>query len=271
MSYRNYDTAPETLPLEVLRQKSLDDIHKQFGNADLIAWYLEQLAPQPGERIIDLGCGIGLLSVPFAKAVAPNGRVMASEDGADLEPIWETLTEGNDLPLHFIQQDFTLDWPWSDHSVDAVISNFTFPILPDQELALRELRRVLRPGGRAMIVGSAPDDEVDFRQLQLEQVGEHPTAELLAYGHDMTTEVLPSLDAIFGEAERINFTTELRFRRPLEVVEFYANTKLYWMLDMDKVAKDDLLDLIFHAAEDQIIHKGSFTVTRRLVGAVYHK
>lgn len=271
MNYREYDTAPETLPSEALRRKSLDDIHEQFGNADLTAWYIKHLAPQPGERIIDLGCGVGLLSVPLAKRVAPDGRIMASDDDDDLKPIWEAINEANDLPLHFIRQDFSLDWPWPNHSVDAIVAHFSISTMPDQELALRELQRVLRPGGRAMVVGSAPDDQADFRKLHLELAGEHPTAEMIAYGHDMVSEVLPALDKIFGAGERITFVNELRFNRPLEVMEFYATGKLYGLLSTDADTRDNLLDLIFHAAEDRIMQQGSFTVTRRLVGAIYHK
>ncbi len=122
-----------------------------------------------------------------------------------------------------------------------------------------------------MVVGSAPEDQADFRKLHLELAGEHPTAEMIAYGHDMVSEVLPALDNIFGAGERITFVNELRFNRPLEVMEFYATGKLYGLLSTDADTKDNLLDLIFHAAEDRIMQQGSFTVTRRLVGAIYHK
>jgi len=55
------------------------------------------------------------------------------------------------------------------------------------------------------------------------------------------------------------------------VVEFYATGKLYGLLATDARTRDDLLDLIFHAAEAHIAKHGTYVVKRRLVGGLYIK
>ena len=110
------------------------------------------LAPQPGERVLEIGPGTGYYTLDVAEWVGPEGTVeifdlqqefldhvvgRAGERGLDNV----TPTQGDATAL-----------PYEDDSVDAVLLTAVLGEIPDTLAALREIRRVLRPGGR-LIVG----------------------------------------------------------------------------------------------------------------------
>ncbi len=270
MEYEIYDTAPETLPTEAIRRRCVATIHKRFGNADLASWNIANLGLASGERVIDIGCGVGHITIPLARAVAPEGQAKGIDNEPDYAAAWDALDK-SDLPVSFDLWRWGAPWPWPNGSFDAALANCTFSILPDLDLAVEEVVRILRPGGRALITGSAPDDQADFMHMHWELVGEHPTAESAARGRDVSTEVWPLLDEILGPGKRVDFANDLTFERPKDVVEFYATGKLYGLLATDSQTRDDLLDLIYHAAEAHISKHGTFIVKRRLVGSLYIK
>jgi SAM-dependent methyltransferase len=114
---------------------------------------VDRLAPSPGERIVDLGCGTGNASVLVAATgadllgVDPSARLLevaarrAADDGLEA-----TFAEGT-----------AADLPVEDGSLDAVISVFGLIFAPDPEAAAGEILRVLRPGGRLVYSAWLPE------------------------------------------------------------------------------------------------------------------
>jgi demethylmenaquinone methyltransferase/2-methoxy-6-polyprenyl-1,4-benzoquinol methylase len=98
----------------------------------------------PGDRVLDAACGTGDLAVADLKAGA--GRVT----GLDFS---EKMLERarRKAPLEWVQGDM-LALPFADETFDAATVGFGVRNVEDLQLALRELRRVLRPGGRLAIL-----------------------------------------------------------------------------------------------------------------------
>ena len=104
------------------------------------------VAPRPGQRILDLAAGTGASSVSLARSGA---EVIA----ADFSPgmIAEGRRRHGGIPnLSFVQADAT-DLPFGDAEFDAVTMSFGLRNVHDPRAALRELRRVTKPGGRIVI------------------------------------------------------------------------------------------------------------------------
>ena len=99
---------------------------------------------RPGDRVLDAACGTGDLAVADLKAGA--GRVT----GLDFS---ERMLERarRKAPLDWVQGDM-LALPFADATFDAATVGFGVRNVEDLELGLRELRRVLRPGGRVAIL-----------------------------------------------------------------------------------------------------------------------
>lgn len=110
---------------------------------------LETLSPQPGERLLDMGCGAGNLARRLAEMVGESGEVV----GADISRAMLAVAgEGPALPnLRFEQAD-GLTLPFSNDFFDGAVLARTLMHVQHPHEVLIELRRLLRPGGRLAIL-----------------------------------------------------------------------------------------------------------------------
>lgn len=116
---------------------------------------LSRAALQGGERILDLGCGLGQLSRLMAKAAGPSGRVVGIERSP--EQIAEARRQAElagEADLVEIRQGEATDPPLHDvewGSFDVVHTRFLLEHLPDPAAAVRVMARAARPGGRVIL------------------------------------------------------------------------------------------------------------------------
>jgi len=106
--------------------------------SELGAGILEWLAAQPGERILDLGCGDGKLT----ERIAASGAIVTAID-ASAEMVSAARARGIAAELGAAES-----LPYSDGVFDAVFSNAVLHWVRGQDEMMRQVRRVLRPGGR---------------------------------------------------------------------------------------------------------------------------
>ncbi len=105
----------------------------------------------PGERVVDVGCGAGIDSFIASGMVGPEGAVA----GVDMTDAMLERAEGARRRAGRGNVDFRKGFgeelPVPDGWADVVISNGVFNLMPDKLGALREMARVLKPGGRLQI------------------------------------------------------------------------------------------------------------------------
>ena len=110
----------------------------------------EVLAPQPGERVLEVGPGTGYYTLSVAEWLGPDGRL----DIFDLqqEMLDLTLSRARERGLENVvaEQGDARQLPYPDDCFDAAYLVTVLGEVPDQELALRELARVVKPGGRVV-------------------------------------------------------------------------------------------------------------------------
>ena len=118
------------------------------------------VAPQPGERVLDLAAGTGTSSQPFADAGA---TVVPCDFSLGM------LQVGKESKPHlpFTAGDGTR-LPFADGVFDAVTISFALRNVHDTDAALREMRRVVRPGGRLVICEFSHPTWRPFRTVYVE-------------------------------------------------------------------------------------------------------
>lgn len=112
---------------------------------------LALLAPRPGERMLEIGPGIGVHALPVAAALTPNGRLQVLDaQQAMLDAVSSRAAQAGIANIDLRHGD-ACTLPFEDASFDAAYLNGVLGELPDPAGALHELRRVLKPKGRLMI------------------------------------------------------------------------------------------------------------------------
>jgi ubiquinone/menaquinone biosynthesis C-methylase UbiE len=114
-------------------------------------WMIDAIEPQPGQRVLELAAGLGETGFRVAELVAPIGGVITSDQS-------EAMLDGararaSQLGLSNVEFQ-ALNAEWIDlplASVDAVLCRWGYMLMVDPGAALRETRRVLRPGGRVAL------------------------------------------------------------------------------------------------------------------------
>jgi len=172
---------------------------------------IQRLAPQPGERVLDIGCGPGLTTLALAAAVGPHGLVHAVDISEPMLALARNRC-ANQPQVHFEHEDVAR-LRHADGAFDIALATQVYEYLPDVDQALRELRRVVRPGGRVLLVDTdwesavwASRDDARMRQV-LETWNQHiPWPQLprqlqqrlLRAGFtDIEVEVMPLLNTRF--------------------------------------------------------------------------
>jgi ubiquinone/menaquinone biosynthesis C-methylase UbiE len=141
---------------------------------------LELLAPSPGDAILDLAAGTGVVGFSAAALVGPTGRVIVSDfAGAMVEVASRRAKElGLDNVECRVLDAERLDLP--DGSVDGVLCRWGYMLMADVAAALRETRRVLRADGRvvcAVFAGAEQNPWAALPSRVLQQHGHIPAPE----------------------------------------------------------------------------------------------
>jgi ubiquinone/menaquinone biosynthesis C-methylase UbiE len=111
---------------------------------------LEMAALAPGERVLDAACGTGLVTFSAARAVGPTGVVFATDISDAMVQLVDAEARRRDLSNVSASRMDAESFDLPDASFDAVLCALGLMYVPDPDTALGEMRRVLKPGGRAV-------------------------------------------------------------------------------------------------------------------------
>lgn len=187
-----------------------------------------------GERMLDVGSGPGLLVAEMPAAVGPKGRVCGIDASETMLAMARKRCAG--VPWCEFQKADATALPYPDSSFDAGVSTQVYEYVRDIPGALAELHRVLRPGGRALIL------DTDYGSLVIHT--EHPArmARILSvWDQHFVHAHLPRV--LSRELREAGFVVRHRASIPMFNPEFRDNTYGKGMLEMMRsfaVGKDGI-------------------------------
>ena len=139
---------------------------------DITLKTLRRMDVQAGDRVLDLGCGSGWATRLLAKIAGDSGRVVGLDVSGEMVKQAREAS-ANVQNIEFVRGSAE-QIPWQDAFFDKVLSVESFYYYADQDRALDELSRVMRPGGRLFIlINLYRDNEYSLQWVHLLKVPVH--------------------------------------------------------------------------------------------------
>jgi demethylmenaquinone methyltransferase/2-methoxy-6-polyprenyl-1,4-benzoquinol methylase len=172
----------------------------------------------PGADALDICCGTGDLALELRRRIGPDGRVVGSDFSEPMLDLARAKSGEQGLPVEFGWAD-ALDLPYGDAGFDAVTVGFGARNLADLDKGLGEMARVLRPGGRVVI-------------LEITRPTREPLSSFYSLWFDR---LVPLLGQAAGDADAYSYLPESvrTFPQPRELadkMDAAGFTDIRWLL-----------------------------------------
>jgi len=143
------------------------DFRRWFQPSDKV---IERSGIESGMIVMELGCGSGAFTSSIAREVGERGKVFAVDiQPAMLRQLERKLSraENRDITNIESRQASAYDLPFADESLDLVCMVTVLQEIPDRGRALREIKRVLKPGGILAVTEFLPDPDYPLRSTTI--------------------------------------------------------------------------------------------------------
>ena len=156
------------------------------------AWMIDAIGPQPGHTVLELAAGTGDTGLLAAELIEPGGTLISSDFSPEmLQTAQRRAEELGIRNVRFKQIDAETSIDIEAASLDGVLCRWGYMLMADPERALRETRRVLKPGARVALAAWTAPEENPWSVL--------PAQELIAAG--LVEPPQPGLPGQFAWAE----------------------------------------------------------------------
>lgn len=127
---------------------------RYFVPAMFLPWttiLLRHAAPRSRERVLDVACGTGIVARQVAPLVGADGQVVALDMNPAMLAVARALPAPSGATINW-QEGNAMPLPFPDGAFDVVLCQHGLQFIPDRAGAVREMCRVLMPGGRAVVI-----------------------------------------------------------------------------------------------------------------------
>ena len=215
--------------------------------ADLV----RRAALQPGERVLDVACGTGIVTRLAADQVGAQGAVVGLDLNTAMLAVARALPSSAGAPITWTEAS-VVAMPFPDASFTAVLCQLGLQFVPDRPQALREMRRILVPGGRLLLSVFGPLAHNPAPQALVEALERHlgPHASAIKRAeHELDDPA--EIDALVSGADFAEVTIEtttqpIRFPSPREYVriQFAATPLATLMKEMSSAQQATLAEAV---------------------------
>lgn len=250
------------------------DIHNKYGGRDIDQWMLDLLALQPGNKILDVGCGAGKQCFSFYNYLKGKAEITGGDVNAELLSQARAENAKIGSPVTIMDLDFNKPFALEENTFDLASCCFAIYYAENMPFTISEMHRVLKPGGRLFTTGPMPENKQLFYDIIREATQKTipPMPGSSRYG----SEILTTIRNQFSAVEVHIFENPLTFEA---VDPFLAYTraslsedrKLWSSFFQAKEDFEAIMKAISEVAKRRLDQEGKLVMTKVVGGFIATK
>lgn len=259
------------------------DIHEKYGLRNIDQWNIEVLNPQPGQQILDVGCGAGKQCFLYSDATKGQAQITGGDFSEELlGKARAKQIERGDKNIDFQFLDFNKPFAFEDNRFDFLSSAFAIYYASDLDFTFREAHRVLRnpdpvsgkPGGRLFVTGPLPENKKMFYDIITEATNK-PIPPMPGSSR-FKGDIFNTIDSIFAKTELLTFENPLTFPEVAPFIDYVRaslseDRKLWTSLFNGKDEYEALIASIERVANRWFERDGKLVMTKVIGGILATK
>jgi ubiquinone/menaquinone biosynthesis C-methylase UbiE len=246
------------------------DIHSKYGARDIDAWMLDLIKLQPGNAVLDVGCGSGKQCFSYYDYLKGNAKITGGDVSQELLDQAVAENKKRNADIVFDHLDFNKDFKYQSNEFDFVSCCFAIYYAEVFPFTIGEMFRVTKPGGRLFTTGPMPQN----KQLFYDIIREATQKEIppMPGSSRYSTELLSTVKSLYSKVDLHIFENPLHFE---SVEPFIAYTrasmsedrKLWGAFFKSKDDFEKIIQQITAVAEKRMKQDGALVMTK-VVGGI---
>lgn len=251
------------------------DIHEKYGARNIDKWNIEVLNPQPGQQILDVGCGAGKQCFLYSDHTQGKAQIIGGDFSEELlGKARAKQAERGDKNIEFQFLDFNKPFAFADNRFDFLSSAFAIYYAADLKFTFSEAHRVLKPGGRLFVTGPLPENKKMFYDIITEATNK-PIPPMPGSSR-FKGEIYQTIDGIFAKTELLTFENPLTFPEVAPFIDYVRaslseDRKLWTSLFNGKDEYEALIGKIEQVATRWFERDGKLVMTKVIGGILATK
>lgn len=201
------------------------EANKKFSNFSLEDWLKEHLPFRDGDKIIDIGCGNGNLFPCYSEKLKSNGLIVGVDQSKEL--LLEAKKQDCITPKILLEWNMNSRLSFIDESFDHTISAFAIYYADDIETLVREIARVLKPGGEILFIGPAENNAKELHAFNRSIFNIDHSQKAIQRAKRIKEICYPVAKDIFDDVLLDRISSKLIFPDKGKFIEYYTATLLF--------------------------------------------